>query len=153
MALYIDGMPCSLCQQPMLDDQPIFGTWGVWLPSTDRLVDFCDAAMHWDCYAGWKYRERFARSYFEFWVKTEKVNPHWWSSYLDEDIFVNVNPGQGISNAWVHLAQTGTRHLVSLDDWERWLHATDDTSPQLESVALEAARVTLRANVRQLLLY
>lgn len=148
MALFFDGMNCSLCNSPMQSDQQLFGTWGVWLPSSDRLWRFCDAMLHWDCYAEWKYRNRFAQSYFEFWIEHEKRNPYWWRVYRDDSIFITANPSPPIESIWVHLAETGTRHSVSFDEWADWL--TADRDPTMHGVELQAltrAKRTLRREI------
>lgn len=148
MNLFIDGMACCLCGNPVSSEQNRFGTWGVWLPSNDRLHRYCDAGMHWDCYAAWKYRERFARSYFDFWIEEEKGNPCWWRVYCDESVFVTVNPQSPISSSWVFLAATGSRFSVPLDEWADWLIKGDDEAKHaVESQALVEAKQVLYETV------
>ncbi len=145
MGLFFDGMKCLLCEQPLHSEEQLFGTWGVWLPGSDRLQRYCDAVLHWNCYADWKYRVRFARSYFEFWVRHEQGTPYWWRVYGDETVFVTVNPLPPNASLWVHLAATGCRYPVPVGDWESWLVAeADPTMHPVESNALAYAKRLLR---------
>ena len=145
MALFREGMACPLCKEPMQRRQSLFGTWGVWLPSSDPLHRYCDAYMHWECYATWKYRGRFARSYFEFWIEHEKTSPYWTRAYLDNFVLVTVNPITSVSAAWVHLADTGSRSYVLLTEWERWLHeAQSDADHRVEAESMRQAQAILR---------
>jgi len=148
MALFVEGMECPLCGKPMLSNQAIFGTWGLWLPMDDPLVLFCDACMHWDCYADWPYRPRFAKSYIDFWVEEEKNNPLWSRAFLDEHTFVKVNPHAPFERIWVHLYDTGSRFDVSLDDWELWLsqEATETEHP-VEAKSLAVAKEILKKSI------
>jgi hypothetical protein len=148
MALLFAGMKCPLCGEPMDSEQPLFATWGVWLPESDALSRYCDAAMHWECYARWPERPSFARSYFEFWVQAEGGNPYWWRAFLDDNVFVTVNPAPSIESAWVHLAETGSRYDVRLVDWVGWLNEQcPDTMHPIETTALATAKAILGAAV------
>ena len=113
MALFFTGQKCPLCEQP-INEGPKFGTWGVWLPSHDPLLRYCDGVMHWDCYAEWPHRQRFASTYFQFWVNSEEENVFWHRAYLDDDVLVTVNPFEPIRSSWVHLKETGSRIDVKL---------------------------------------
>src|SRR5262245_45575515 len=103
MALFFDGARCGLCLKPMNKGEALFATSGVWLPPEDILHNFCDAAMHWDCYATWRHRARFAHCYFELWKEAESSNPCWYRCYLDAKTLVTVNPSEPISSACMHL--------------------------------------------------
>src|SRR6187431_3088433 len=82
---------CPICQRPVAGDDEHFGTWGVF--SVPRgLSKFCDAVMHWECYAVWPRRKDFARAYFDFWVANMHHNPHWAEAYHDDRVLVTVNP-------------------------------------------------------------
>jgi len=126
-------------------EQLLFGTWGVWLAASDPLWRFCDAMLHWDCYANWEHRTRFGRSYFDFWVELEKENPYWFRAYHDETVFVTVNPSLADSSAWVHVAANGTRHPVEISDWDVWLvnESLAGMHP-IEGTALNIAKRVLR---------
>jgi hypothetical protein len=148
MALITRGKSlCPLCQRVLEAGDDIFGTWGVWLPRTDPLWQFCDAAMHWPCYAQWEHQSGFARSYFEAWVGSCESNPHWKPAYRDDLLLVTVNPAPPVEAAWVHLAATGTRHNPKLSAWADWLHEGAGIVHPLEAAALEAARRILRNQV------
>jgi hypothetical protein len=145
MALLLPGMPCPLCKQPMDSGQSLFSTWGVWLPKEDPLWRFCDATLHWSCYAAWPDRGRFARSYFEFWVAHEPQNPFWHRVHLDERVYAEVNPDPLVASVWVVLAETGSRISVKLSNWASWLRHTDDGHHEVETSALLAAKGALSA--------
>jgi hypothetical protein len=128
MALFFPGMSkCPICNGVITDDDERFGTWGVF-PVPADLFGYCDAVMHWSCYATWPRRREFARAYFDFWVGNEPHNKYWAKAYLDDRVFVTVNPfiGDG-GEAELVLAETGSRVRVQMADWERWLD-TPETS-------------------------
>lgn len=75
MALIFRGSLCALCRQSLSD--PILATSGIFLPLNDPLACYCDAGMHWDCYAVWEHQPRFAKAYVRFWIENEKENPDW----------------------------------------------------------------------------
>jgi hypothetical protein len=75
MALISKETTCPLCEE--LISGPVFSTSGIFFPPTDPLWRYCDAAMHWACYATWEHRERFAREYVQMWIENEKHNPYW----------------------------------------------------------------------------
>ena len=144
MSLFIEGMNCALCERPMTADDQVFGTWGVWLPSTDRLHHFCDATLHWGCYAEWKYRERFAKSYFEFWAGSAHGNSYWRVVYRDEQILVTANTDVAVSSAWIVIAETGSRLSVALSEWDEWLASVDhDDRHPVEQAAIKRVKATL----------
>lgn len=121
----------------------VFGTWGVWLPASDPLWKYCDAAIHWECYATWPNRKRFASTYFEFWVKEEENDPFWHRAYLTDDVLVTINPSEPIKSAWVHLKETGERISVKLGEWEQWL--ADDSKAGINPVSALAINPAKRA--------
>jgi hypothetical protein len=148
MALFRDGVACPLCGEPMQSSQKLFGTWGIWLPREDPLVRFCDACMHWDCYADWPERARFARSYIDFLVEDEKSNSLWSRAYLDENVFVKVNPHAPFELVWIHLYDTGSRYDVSLNDWESWLsQETTDVGHSIEAQSLAVIKEILKKRI------
>ena len=138
MALLFRGQLCSLCRMPMLENQEVFATWGVWLPPSDPLVRFCDASLHWTCYADWPERSRFAESYFAFWKEKEKSDPYWHRAFSDEEVSVNV----GLAGAMICLRATGSRIPVQLEDWENWLgtREPDTAHPVVKDVLSDAKR-------------
>lgn len=146
MALLLGGMKCSICGETLRDGEPIFGTWGTWLPDTDPLFPFCDAALHWSCYATWPHRERFASTYFDFWVGSERQDLWWHRAYFDGDVLVTVNPVEPVRSAWIHLRPTGTRTSVRLTDWAGWVgdSTRDGSEHPLLAETLREAKQRLR---------
>ena len=140
MALIMFGMSgCPICGET-LDGPPVFATSGVFLPDGDPLQDCCDAGMHWDCYAAWPHRPRFARAWVEACIAAERLNPYWGRAYLDEAAFVTVNPQPPVEQAAVRLFATGSDLRVPLGDWERWLAGDweeDEELHPVERAALE----------------
>lgn len=126
MALFIPGKTtCPICNEVLTEQDERFGTWGVFAVPPD-LFRYCDAVMHWSCYAAWPRREEFARAYFEFWVQEEKSNRFWAKAYLDDRVVVTVNPFNGKSGeAILVLARTGSRVRVDMAEWEQWLEAPE----------------------------
>lgn len=147
MALILGRAKCSICKEAIADGEPTFGTWGVWLPATDPLSRLCDATLHWSCYAAWPHRERFASSYFDFWVEEERDDICWHRAYLDADVLVTVNPIEPVRSAWVHLRSTGTRTSVKLADWAAWVvgkPTKEEVEHPVFAEALDAAKRRLR---------
>jgi len=127
---------------------PVFGTWGVWLPNHDPLWKFCDGSMHWDCYASWPHRQRFASTYFHFWVEAEATNAFWHRAFLDDEVLVTVNPFEPVNAAWVHLKDTGSRIDVKLKNWVAWLAAEPEgSSHPVLAAAVRRAKQVLRGKV------
>jgi hypothetical protein len=120
MALIIRELPCGLCGNP-LGSAPLFSTWGVFLPPEDPLWEFCDAGLHWACYAVWPHRQRFAKAYVDFWVEHETTNPYWGRAYLDELALVTVNPHPPVEQVNIRLYETGNGPRVPLGEWATWL--------------------------------
>jgi hypothetical protein len=145
--MFFEGTLCPLCDKEMLLKQSLFGTWGVWLPKSDALWKFCDATIHWNCYAAWEHQRQFARSYFEFWVEGRNENPYWRPAFLDDSVLVTVNPSPPVEAVWVHLAATGTRYRPALENWGNWLSDSSGDNHPLEQAALANVRQVLRTNV------
>ena len=81
---------CLICGEALANDQQLFGTWGVFsVPA--GLERFCDAVIHWSCYANWPHRAEFAKAYFDYWVDEEKHNRCWAKAFHDEQVFMTVN--------------------------------------------------------------
>ena len=51
--------------------------------------------MHWDCYAKWEHRPRFARMYFEAERALSGHNPYWGVAHSDDQVVVTVSLGRG----------------------------------------------------------
>jgi hypothetical protein len=119
MALIIPGSLCALCRQSLSD--PIFATSGMFLPLNDPLAFYCDGAMHWDCYAVWEHRERFAKAHVRSWIENEKENPYWARVFENEHCFIQINPDPLVAQADVMLFATGSSIEVPLQEWEKWV--------------------------------
>lgn len=65
MALIFSDSTCAICGEPFEVDSKMIATSGVVYPPSDRLHKYCDAPMHLSCYDNWKYRERFAKGYYQ----------------------------------------------------------------------------------------
>jgi len=120
-ALLHSGSRCAICSGPIDRTKPLFATSGVFFPKSDPLWRFCDAPMHWDCYARWGERRRFARACFNSWVEAEQTSVYWGKVYLDDLLFVTVNQDPAIGEAHLHLGHWGTRDVVKLKDWTSFL--------------------------------
>ena len=74
MALIYDGIECPLCSKPIsTQNDEIFATSGVFINPINSLWEYCDAAMHWDCYEGWQHREEFAGLYFKQQIENKGI--------------------------------------------------------------------------------
>lgn len=113
------GQPCPLCGVKMTGDDRLFGTTH-FLGEDSDLWRFSDAVLHWDCYASWEHRPRFARLYFE---ALKGVNEYWPIAHEDDDVRVSLNRDRLIRLVRVELTATGSSLEVHVDDWEDWLDA------------------------------
>ncbi len=121
MAIIHQGSKCAICAGPLNRAEGFFATSGVFFPKGDPLWRYCDAPMHWRCYGAWGERKRFANGYFQSWVEQEATSLYWWKAYLDEALFVSVNPDPSVAEIHLHLATWGTRDFIKLKDWAAWL--------------------------------
>jgi hypothetical protein len=63
MALIYNGIKCALCDREIdLKGRYVATTHFIGDPN-DRLWRFSDAAMHYECFQTWKYREEFVQKY------------------------------------------------------------------------------------------
>jgi hypothetical protein len=62
--------------------------------------------MHWDCYAVWEHRERFAKAHVRFWIENEKGNPDWARVFENERCFIVINPHPPVAQAHIMLFAT-----------------------------------------------
>jgi hypothetical protein len=140
------GKPCPLCGRTIAEGDDVFETWGFVTPEGDPCRGFCDAGIHWSCYAEWRGRERFARACFEAVLKDAAENPHFRATVLaDADVLVTTNPRQGFDAIWIALAKTGTTIKVPLPEWSRFLVEPPAGLRAMEIEALEAEMPRLRA--------
>jgi uncharacterized protein YbaR (Trm112 family) len=117
MALLYEGMTCPLCHQELDIHSRLFATSGVFFSPDHRLFAYCDAAMHWDCYANWPDRVEFAGCYFQMWVEPDPDNPYWRQAFLSQEVLGTVNPDPSVAKVSLLLAKTGSFLQVSLDRW------------------------------------
>jgi hypothetical protein len=117
------GEICPLCKQQIVRSQRFFATWGVFLPPSDRLYDYCDGPIHWACFEGWKYRKRFGTAWISFWVDQEKISRRVCKAYLDEYVFVQVSryPPHQVSLGFFEI---GMEYSLELENWFQLLSAT-----------------------------
>jgi hypothetical protein len=144
MALFFEGAICPICHEAIV--KPIFATSGVFLPRTDPLWAYCDACMHWPCYATWQHRERFAQAYVRMQIENEKTNQYWTRVFLDEFSFISINPDLQMRLAHVYLFRTGSRIDVPLPEWRTWMrrNQTPPTHHPLEAAAWLEALPSIR---------
>jgi hypothetical protein len=146
MPLFFYGQKCPLCGAPMTEEGRIFSTWGVFFPDDDPIWRYCDAPLHWDCYAAWPERARFAGGYFAMWIEGSKHNQCWGTLLLDDDVLVTVNPGTAVGEVCLVLAATGTRYFVKLADWPAFATSGPESFPHpLEAEAFGAILARLQA--------
>ncbi len=123
---------CGLCGAAVDLLKPFFRTTGVFLPAQDPLIRFCNAPLHWECYARWPERPRFAKRYVEAWAKANRKNPFWWTVCRDERVYVAVNPVKPVEEASVRLCAVGSDIRVPLPRWTEWLATPKQVTPQLQ---------------------
>jgi hypothetical protein len=129
----------------MTDDDRRFATPHFLGPESD-LWRYSDAVMHWDCYAKWEQRPRFARMYFDAQREWSERNPFWGIAHSDESLLVTVKP-KPVGKVDVMLAATGSYFRVLLRDWEDWLDGEwfEGCHHEIEHEALAAVLPLLRS--------
>lgn len=138
MAIVYEGIRCPLCDHAIALDEPFFATSGVFLPPSDSAVAMCDAALHWDCYAKWPERPRFARAYFE--RRSFASNPYWVVVLSDDEVQAAV----GNERIRIQLAATGSLADVTLEEWDAWIARQPEDDPHQihrEALALVVDRL------------
>jgi len=131
-------LKCGLCGGPLDALGDFFRASGDFLPAGDPLVRFCNAPLHWACYAGWQDRPRFAREYVRAWQEANRKNPFWWTVHVDDDVYVSVNPERPVEEVSVRLCAVGSDIRVPLAKWADWLADTDRVTPGLHAIEKEA---------------
>lgn len=148
MASVLPQLKCAICGGPLDALDNSFRASGKFLPAGDPLAHFCNAPLHWSCYADWPDRPRFARHHVEAWVQANRTNPFWWFIYRDDLVYVSANPAPPVEEASVRLYGVGSDIRVPLPRWKEWLAAAKRVTPRLHALELAAlAEVlpTLRA--------
>ncbi len=138
MALIFPGSRCALCRRTLVPGESFFATSGVAFPPSDPLFPACDAPIHWDCYAEWPERRRFARGYFRSFAS----NPYWVVVLSDDDVEAAI----GDEVIRIHLAEIGGGEHVALGDWDAWIARQPEDGPHaIYRAAIERVLERLRA--------
>ena len=116
MAQLYKGMTCPLCGAEIALAKDRYLCTTAFLDDDSDLWEYADAAMHWDCYASWEHRTRFARMYFE-WNREGR----WGLVFANDQVQVRVLHIYTPHLVEVILAETGSITEVALADWEGWL--------------------------------
>ena len=110
---------CPLCNKQLAE--PIFATTHFIADTSDRLYPFSDAAIHYDCYASWKYQCRFASLYFEFARQHKAANKYWAVIADTEAYLVSANPHLAEPMAHLDIRAVGPGFQIPIAQWSRWL--------------------------------
>src|SRR5262245_1740694 len=111
---------CAICKRPLTD--PVFATTHFIADSSDRLYEFSDAAMHWNCYAGWKYQRRFAQQYFDAVCAWKPKNPYSPIVAKTDDFLISANPNLDEPAAHIDIRSVGPGFRVPIRDWTQWIN-------------------------------
>jgi hypothetical protein len=147
MSASLPELRCAICGAMIERPEDCFRASGEFLPDDDPLLPFCNAPMHWECYANWPERQRFARHHVNAWVQANRKNPFWWAVHKDEEVYVSVNPSRPIEEASVRLYALGNDIRVPLPRWSEWVLEAEHVTPGLhafEREVLSAVLPTLR---------
>ena len=110
---------CPLCQEVIEERSPVFVARPFGMdPEFYALVK---TPIHWDCFACWEKRPKFARQYFQANVAEIEHNRFWGVARSDDNVLLTVNPSQYVQVVDVLLAETGSSFRVPLADWQDWL--------------------------------
>jgi hypothetical protein len=143
MTAWLPETKCALCGAHIDLKKPFFRATGAFMPAGDALEPYANAALHWACYSEWPERARFARHHVDAWVKANRRNPFWWCVYLDDRIYVSVNPEAPVEEASVRLFVVGSDIRVPLSKWRQWLEDPNSVSPDLQPIERDALRTIL----------
>ena len=111
---------CALCDQQLTS--PIFATTHFITDASDRLYPYSDAAMHFDCYANWKYQRRFANQYYQFARQHKAANSYWGVIADTETYLLAANPNLAEPMAHLDLQAIGPGFTIPIADWSQWLN-------------------------------
>jgi hypothetical protein len=120
---------CALCGANIDLLRQFFRASGTFVPAGDSLESFVNAPIHWECYAKWHDRARFARHHVEAWIKANRRNPFWWLVHLDDRLYISVNPEPPVVEASVRLMEVGSDIRVPLPRWRDWLAHPERVTP------------------------
>jgi len=110
---------CPLCKDVIEEEDAVFVARPFAIDSD--LYAYVEMPIHWDCYAEWELRPRFARQYFQANVDAMRHNQFWGIAQCDARVMVTINPSQYVAEVEVLLAATGSSFRIPLRDWEDWL--------------------------------
>src|SRR6185369_3503408 len=99
--------------------KPIFATTHFIEDQSDRLYEYSDAGMHWDCYANWKYQRRFASQYFNAVRQWIPKNPYWAVVSETDAFLVSANPNLAEPMADIDIRAIGPGFRVPISEWTR----------------------------------
>jgi hypothetical protein len=131
MTARLPELKCALCNAEISSPRQLFRATGAFLPTGDPLTHFCNAPLHWECYARWPERPRFARHYVDAWVEANHKNPFWWAVHKDERVYISVNPARGIEQVSLRLYAIGSDVRIPLPRWADWLASADQVTPDM----------------------
>jgi hypothetical protein len=86
-----------------------------------EFFSLVERPIHWDCYAEWEHRPRFARQYFRANVAAMTHNRFWGVARCDDRVLLTINPGGYVREIEGLLAETGSAFRIPMDDWQDWL--------------------------------
>lgn len=137
---------CPLCGEQLVS--PIFATSHFIGDTGHDLHRYSDAAMHWDCYAGWEHQARFADLHFQTFAAAAEQEPtrsYWPTIFSTAD--VRVRYGVAVNEVSVLLRKSGTDLRVRRGDWKSWLSGrwTEWCHHDLETRAVSEIVSELRA--------
>ncbi len=127
---------CALCGGEIEALSKFFRASGTFLAAGDPLTNFCGAPLHWDCYARWPDRPRFARLHVDAWVRANRKNPFWWAVYRDDAVYIAVNPSRPVEEASVRLYGVASDIRVPLTKWRAWLASPAQVTPGVHALEL-----------------
>lgn len=110
---------CPLCEGPITEEDAAYAARP--FPLEADLYRYVKVPIHWDCFARWEQRPRFASQYFAANVRSAGDNRFWGVARCDERVLVTVNPAEFVKQIDVLLAETASSFRVHLDDWQDWL--------------------------------
>lgn len=146
MALF-SGQKCTLCGVTMGDSDQLFANGPCFGIGSLALLN--DSVVHWDCYAKWRHRARFARRLFGHCRRTSGCDSYWGVALADDHVLVTVNPDERVSEIDVMQADTGSSLRIALTEWKDWLACAwrESCHHDIEREALARVLPSLRSRL------
>lgn len=88
MAIYVEGMKCSICGEKLDGDQDTIGTPHFIHDESNHLWRYSDLVMHKVCFMNWEFRQEF-RELFNSLMPSLNVNSNL-KHYMSEDGSIDV---------------------------------------------------------------